>query len=97
MDTFQHDITHFNPNNPFAGDEKNPVQFYMGIIPDPVKTEETGRPCHVDVEFIRIFNTKDNIIERPIRESDKQRWPRQYAAWRNTGESSPGSSGSLVA
>lgn len=96
METFQSDIGHFNPGNPFAGDEKNPVQFYMGVVPDPAATEASGRPCHKDVEFVRIFNTKDNIIERPIRDTDTQRWPRQYAAWKNTGESIPGGVGTRL-
>ena len=93
---FDAQIEHFNPNNPFAGDEKNPVQFYMGVMPDALRTETEGRPIYKDEEFIRIFNSKDNIIDRPVRDSDKQRWPRQYAAWKNTGESIPGASGTRL-
>jgi hypothetical protein len=96
LQSFDSDVTHFNPNNPFVGDEKNPIQFYMGTMKDDAKTEEMGRPIFKDMEFIRIFNSKDNIIERPIRDTDMQRWPRQYAAWKNSGESVPGAAGTRL-
>lgn len=82
-----------DPNRPYEGDEKVPVQFYMGVILDDPKTEQEGRPIFMDVECIKIFNSKDNIIDRPVRDTDKQRWPRQYAAWKNSGENEPGGAG----
>jgi len=94
--TSDHNMENFNPNNPYAGDEKNPVQFYMGSRLDDAKTEAEGRPIYKDEEFIRIFNSKDNIIERPIRPTDLQRWPRQYQAWKLTGESTPGAAGTRL-
>jgi hypothetical protein len=96
LQTFEADVNHFNPNNPFAGDEKNPIQFYMGTRLHDAKTAEEGRPIYIDEEFIRIFNSKDNIIERPVRDTDKARWPRQYAAWKNSGISEPGAAGTKL-
>jgi hypothetical protein len=97
METFDSDIGHFNPNNPYAGDEKNPIQFYINADQDFSETEKQGRPIYRDTEYIRIYNSKDNIIERPVRDSDKVRWPRQYAAWKNTGASEPGQAGTPLA
>jgi hypothetical protein len=96
MEQFQGNIEHFDPRNPYAGDEKAVIQFLMGTRLHDAKTIEEGRPIYVDEEFIKIFNSKDNIIERPVRDSDKQRWPRQYQAWKLTGESTPGASGTRL-
>lgn len=96
MQEFAGNVEHFNPSQPYAGDEKNPVQFYMGVLQNDGKTAEAGRPIFDDVECIRIFNSKDNIIERPVRDTDKQRFPRQYAAWKQTGESTPGAAGTRL-
>jgi len=97
MQTFDADISHFDPRNPFKGDEKLPVQFYMGAIPDGEATEREGRPIFVDTECIRIFNSKDNIIDRPLRDSDKQRWPGAYSAWKGGGDGEPGATGTRLA
>jgi hypothetical protein len=93
LNTFDSDISHFDPRNLYKGDEKLPVAFYVGAIPDDAETEKQGHPVFRDVECIKIFNSKDNVIDRPLRDSDKQRWPGAYAAWKQTGESQPGSSG----
>jgi len=96
METYEYNHNHFDPRNPYAGDEKNPIQFYMGALKNDAESEVSGRPIYGDVEFIRIFNSKDNIIERPVRDTDKGRWPKQYAAWKNTGESIPGAAGTRL-
>lgn len=93
METFDSDISHFDPRNLYKGDEKLPVSFYMGAITDDVETEKQGHPVFRDVECIKIFNSKDNIIDRPVRDADKQRWPGAYSAWKSTGQSEPGSTG----
>ena len=96
METFDADISHFDPRNPYKGDERIPVQFYMGAIPDDAKTEELGRPIFKDVECIKIFNSKDNIIDRPVRDTDIKRWPGAYGAWKQTGASEAGSVGTRL-
>ena len=93
MDTFDGNIEHFDPRNPGAGDDRTPVQFYMGAWHDQSESEKQGRPIYKDMEYIRIMTSKDAIIDRPIRDTDKQRWPRAYSAWRQTGVSEPGSQG----
>jgi len=96
MQTFDADISHFDPSNPYQGDERIPVQFYMGTVKDEDASASSGRPIFHDVPFIRIFNSKDNIIDRPIRDTDMKRWPRAYAAWKGTGESEPGATGTRL-
>ena len=93
MQTFDGNLDHFDPRNPNAGDDRTPVQFYMGAMPDQTATEKEGRPMFQDMEYIRIMTSKDAIIDRPIRDVDKQRWPRAYQAWKATGVSEPGSAG----
>ena len=96
METFNEDPRLFDPNNPYAGDERLPIQFYMGTLQDDNRTAAEGRPIYLDVECIRIFNSKDNIVDRPVRDTDKQRWPKQYAAWKASGASEPGMMGTRL-
>lgn len=96
LQTFDSDISHFDPRNPYQGDEKLPVQFYMGAVPDDAETARQGRPIYRDVECIKIFNSKDNVIDRPVRDTDKKRWPGAYQAWKNTGDGEPGAVGTRL-
>jgi hypothetical protein len=96
--TFDHDIRHFNPAIPYwrenlQGDEPTPVRFLVEAIKDDTASEKEGRPMFRDVECIQIFNSKDNVIDRPVRDTDKQRWPNAYARWKASGQSEPGSTG----
>ena len=92
LQTFDGNIDHFG-SNPYVADEKLPVRFYMGSEEDPARTEEEKRPCFRPCEYIVIYNSKDNVVERPVRDTDKQRWPRAYGMWKSTGESTPGAGG----
>lgn len=69
----------------YAEDDKLYVQFFPGSIQDKTKSLEAGRPIFRDVEMIRIMvpGDKGNIIEREVREQDKHRFPRHYAAYKN--------------
>ena len=96
LQTFESNIEHFDPRNPYKGDEKLPVQFYMGCIQDDGETEKQGHPIFRDVECIKIFNSKDNILDRPVRDTDKQRWPGAYGAWKQSGASEPGAVGTRL-
>jgi hypothetical protein len=93
MQTFESDISHFDPNNLYKGDDKLPVRFYRGAVQDGEETEKQGRPIFRDVECIQIYQSKDNVVDRPVRDSDKQRWPAAYNAWKATGASEPGATG----
>lgn len=67
------------------GDEHLYVQFFMYPLQDKAKTLEEGRPIFVDTEFVKIMvpGDKENIVTREVRESDKNRFPKQYLAFKN--------------
>lgn len=69
---------------PRPGDENLLVKFYLHPRQNKAKSIEAGRPIFEDVEYIRIMvpGDKDNIVERPARESDRARFPRQYDAFK---------------
>jgi len=52
---------------------------------DPVASEEAGHPVFGDVEYVEIIapgNDKE-VINRAVTKADKERWPRQYEAFKN--------------
>jgi hypothetical protein len=61
------------------------VQFYPGKLPNEFRSRETGKPEFDLVDFIRVAIPGDptNVVERPIRDSDKNEWPQQWAAYKN--------------
>jgi hypothetical protein len=67
-----------------AGDDSLFVVFYMGVITDEAASEQAGRLIARDAEFIRIMvpGDKNNIIDQPVSERDKRRFPRQYAQFK---------------
>lgn len=77
-----------NPN--FAG-AQNPdsllwVQFSTKAVQNNFKTAEQGRPIYEDQLWIeiRIPGNALTIIERPVEESDKYRFPRQWNYFQQT-------------
>ena len=80
---FDGDLMDFS--RPGAGDEKLFVIFYKGVQHDEGASTEAGRPIYRDVDMVRIYTPGDrnNVVDRPVRDSDKSRWPKQYAAFRS--------------
>jgi hypothetical protein len=70
------------------GDENLYVQFFSHPQQDKAKTLEEGRPIFVDTEYISIMvpGDKGNVVMRSVREEDKQRFPKQYLAYKNNEE-----------
>ena len=70
------------------GDENLYVQFFSHPMQDKAKTLEEGRPIFVDTEYIRIMvpGDKGNVVMRSVREDDRQRFPKQYQAFKNDEE-----------
>jgi hypothetical protein len=88
MQTIDYDYTiHQRPG---AGDENLLVKFYFDAVKDDMATAKEGRPIFKEMEMvdIRIPGSRDNIVVRPVREKDKQRFPRHYAAFKQRMESS---------
>lgn len=60
-----------------AADQALHVEIYDGTVLQPFLSEHSGRPIYHDAVFIRIQAAGDklNIIDRPIEENDKRRFP----------------------
>jgi hypothetical protein len=59
------------------------VEFYPGKRPNEFRSSETGKPEFDLIPFIKKCNPGDptNVIERPMRDEDKDEWPGQWAAY----------------
>src|SRR6478752_3026619 len=71
-------------SRPHAGDERLFVIFYMGILKNETRSIDEARPIFDDVEHVRIIipGDKQNIVDRPARDTDRQRFAKQYAAFK---------------
>lgn len=73
-------------NPRFRGDETLYVRFFHHPHHDPEASAEQGRPIYRDREYVEIIvpGDKTTSVFRPVRDLDKQRFPRQYQAFRNS-------------
>lgn len=71
-------------NQRFADDSKLYVQFHMGVEENRAKSLEEGRPIFEDVEMVRIMvpGDKSSVVDRRVRDQDRQRFARQYEAFK---------------
>ena len=69
----------------FRGDENLFVRFFVHPKLSSTKSAEEGRPIFDDREYIQIMQpgNKESIVMRPARDMDRQRFPKQYAAFKN--------------
>lgn len=88
--TLDHDFTDHVKQG--AGDEKLFAMFHNHFTPDTEKSEQEGRPIFNDEVYLRIITpgNRDAVVDRPIRPTDKLRFPRQWAAFQ-AGEAELGS------
>ena len=70
------------------GDELLFVRFYIHPRQNANKTLEAGRPIFDDTEYVEIMQpgNKENIIQRPAQPNYKERFSRQYSAFKNNEE-----------
>ena len=68
----------------YAHDNKLFVVFFMHPRKDELKSAEEGRPIYQDEEYVRIMvpGDKDSIVIRPARDLDRQRFSKQYQAFK---------------
>lgn len=71
---------------PADDDKRLFVRFTLEARLDRNASVEAGENKYKDVEFITIYIPGDKTlsVHRPVQPSDKQRFPLQYAAFRNT-------------
>ena len=72
-----------DPNNRYHSDARLLVQFYAGSKHNRAASEDAGRPIYDDKPYIRIMipGNRSNVIDRPVRESDKKRFRQYWDAW----------------
>lgn len=77
METLDYD---YSVHQTDADDKKLSVLFYSSFIKNDGKSEAEGRPIMDDVPFVRIMTPGDrmNIIDRPVRPTDKLRFAMQW-------------------
>ena len=65
----------------FGRDDQMVVMFYTRPVKHDVKSKEANRPIFEDMAYVKIFTPGErlNQVDRPVNDSDKQRWPRQWA------------------
>jgi hypothetical protein len=73
-------------NNPNFLGARNPdsalmVKFHRKAVLQPFQTKEQARPIYQDVDYIEIFTpgSQLNIIDTPVRDEHKRRFPQQWA------------------
>ena len=68
-----------------GADGRLAVLFYKYLQEDIVKTLEEGRPMFREVDYIKIVTPGDSLteIDRAVTESDKNRFPLQWAKYLN--------------
>jgi hypothetical protein len=81
MDTA--DFNHSDFENRYASDRGVHAKFYMFPQQDESASISAGRPIYTETEFVEIMapGSAGNIVRRPARDQDRQRFARQYAAF----------------
>ena len=61
------------------------VEFYIESVKQEFKSEEAGRPIYEDAEFVKILipGDKNYSVEREASRADKERFPLEYARFKN--------------
>lgn len=78
-----------------GGDTSMVVMFFIKPIRNPAKSQDNGRPYFDDKVFVRIHPPGErlNIVEREATDTDKRRFPMQWAQFKEqapqTGEGTP--------
>lgn len=64
-----------------ATDDKLIVGFYRKSILNVAKSQQEGKRICEDRDFVKIQHPGEslNIVDRPVQDSDKHRWPRQWS------------------
>jgi|3_EtaG_2_1085321.scaffolds.fasta_scaffold22774_3 hypothetical protein len=70
-------------SNRFHSDANLLVQFYQGTKKNQIRSAEEGRPIFEEIPYIRIMipGNRSNVIDRPIRPQDKQRFAQYWKAY----------------
>jgi len=75
----------------YGNDAQTIALFYNRSVHNPVKSRQAGTPIHDDVDYVRIQQPGErlNIVDRPVQQEDKARFPRQWADYTSNREQIP--------
>lgn len=76
----------FTRTNGFGpGQERTIPRFHLESILDPVASEQQGRPIYHDREEVELITPGNpyNIPNEVVNNSHKERWPKEYAAFKS--------------
>jgi len=61
-------------------DDKLIVGFYKKSVLNAARSRDEGKPVHEGRDFVKIQHPGEtlNVVDRPVQDSDKNRWPRQW-------------------
>lgn len=64
-------------------DDKLIVGFYKKSVLNAARSRAEGKPVHEGRDFVKIQHPGEtlNIVDRPVNESDMQRWPQKWAQY----------------
>lgn len=67
----------------YGEDNQLTVNFYDKSVRNALKSRDQGMPIHDLIPHVRVQTPGEhlNVVDRPIQEQDKMRWPRQYDAY----------------
>jgi hypothetical protein len=62
--------------------------FGLHAVQDTTASEEAGHPVYKEKDYVRIISPGNDkeIVHRAVKEEDKERWPREWAAYQNREE-----------
>lgn len=74
-----------------GGDKAMVALFYNRAVHNPAKSTDAGSPIFEDQIYVRIHPPGErlNIIDRPAQQSDKRRWPMQWAQFQDNKQQIP--------
>ena len=75
----------------YGDDARTIALFYNRSVHNPIKSERAGTPIHDDIDYVRIHQPGErlNIIDRPVTQADKNRFPRQWSDYIGNREQIP--------
>ena len=57
--------------------------FYMRAVRNAARSEAAGRPVYDEAAYVRVLvpGDRNSVVDRRVGDDDRERWPRQWAAF----------------
>lgn len=75
----------------YGGDRNMIAMFYNRPVHNAVKSQAAGRPIYEDLTYVRIHPPGErlNIVDRPVKDADRNRFPMQWHQYQQNKEQKP--------